>query len=131
MMAEKKAALNKKAEAAAVDMDQFKGMKTYSRPEVEEDGLFKLQKESAAAKEAREAKEKKTPTVLETNFKIASEEAARGAGRGGRGGRGPRPEGGRGGRGAARGGNGGRAPRAAGADVSIAIEDQSAFPSLA
>eukprot|EP00798_Chlamydomonas_sp_ICE-L_P001899 gene1899-33311_t len=182
VLAEKKAALNKKAsEQKKVNMDEFKGMKTHVRVETEDEitgielsaaakknAIEKEEKEKTevkkkendkAAKEEDEKAKVKKKVVLETGFKYdaAPEAGGRGEGRGGRGGgrggrgargdgprdggRGPRDGGrGRGGRGgdrpssdrpsAGRGGAGGSAA-GAGAGRAIAIDDASAFPSLA
>eukprot|EP00798_Chlamydomonas_sp_ICE-L_P002459 gene2459-8777_t len=159
VLAEKKAALNKKAAEKKVNMDEFKGLKTYVRVETSDEitGVELSKHKEAAEKVAEEVAEvaekvSKKKTTLETSFKYDAPEptreggrGGRGEGRGGRGGerrdRGGRGEGGRGGRGGGGGRGGDRpapssAPRAAGAGRapamgSLAIDDASAFPSLA
>lgn len=127
-LAEKKAALNKTREVAAVDMSAFKGMKTLEKKKEEDDtlGLELSNKKEKAAEKAKPKKESTAKTVVETGFKVGIEESRPRGGRGGRGGRGsgdgPRPMSARG-----RGGRG--APRDA-AGPAIAINDNSAFPSL-
>ncbi|GAX84431.1 hypothetical protein CEUSTIGMA_g11851.t1 [Chlamydomonas eustigma] len=106
MMSAKKAALNKPKSEVKVDMDAFKGMKTYVRKEtadvvtgVELTNKKVAEEKAAEEKAAEAAKAKKQVITLETNFKFEVVEAP-GGGRGGRGGRG----GDRGGRGGDRGG---------------------------
>jgi len=96
ILAEKKAQLNKQAEATGVDLGQFKGMNAYKRKDEDEDTLGLELKNKKEAKQAKE-KARKEIVTLETGFKVQSaEELGAGRGRGGRGrgrGRGDRPEG--------------------------------------
>eukprot|EP00890_Picochlorum_soloecismus_P004578 jgi/Picsp_1/5120/NSC_02483-R1_vasa intronic gene len=135
MLAEKRAGLNAKKEAAfKVDESQFKGMRTFEKQEETVDlSLQKNAKVLGANKLGKEKERKEKEIVANVGFRVQSAEekdrfsgrgrgGAGGRGRGGRGGaKGPRPQGGRGGRGGGRHGQS-KAP--------INFEDQKAFPSL-
>jgi hypothetical protein len=95
LLAEKKAALNKKAEARSVDPSELKGMKTFERKAEEDQAALGLEMSNKKEKKGPKAKERKEVQVLETGFKVAGDAPAFGGGRG---------RGGRGGRGGDRGG---------------------------
>ncbi|GFH18739.1 HABP4_PAI-RBP1 domain-containing protein, partial [Haematococcus lacustris] len=65
---EKKAALNKVAEVKAVSLDDFKGMKTYARKEVDEEvpGLELLVKKKDAKAKEDTAKDKPKKQTIST-----------------------------------------------------------------
>lgn len=138
LLAEKKAALNKKASTRTVDISEFANLKAVNKDEEEEENPLGVS--TSKEKKGPRAKELKAKEVLQANFKVATETAGFGErrGRGDRGGRGGRGRGfsGRGERSGdrpERGGFGGRGDRPrgpAGPGAAINVEDTSAFPSL-